>query len=1095
MGLRSMHRRILIRGLSIALGLVGLALAAAIVLPLVVDANRYRGLIQTKAEEALGRKVTLGPMALSVLPTFGIKVDALEVEGLLRARSLTVGVRLLPLLFGGSVDVSKLVLTGPEITAARGADGRWNFESATGPAKAPVGPGSSPPAPGPAGRAFSLSRLLITGGVLHLRDAGGRSGSPLALDFGVELDASVKGSAAGNLEAAFDGALKGDRMLLDLRGSVARAAPPGSTRFDITVDSADIDVARAKDLTTAAGLTWPVPEGLLRSRSLHLGGRLQGSLEGGGLSALTLTDLVVQDADVYLARDRRGRWNFAPLMEDHRPAEGYSGAPAGATLRMKNLRVGGAKVTLHDEAAGAGAPVDLTLKELLLVVSEFERDRPLELQLQASLEPGGGSIAVSGKIPLTVSGTIDASADLERLDARAISAYLKSVTDLDAESGAVTAHIKMKGTYPQEVTAAGSLALDRVKTSAAQPITATADFDITASDSLARIGIKSFDLKLRGSRVGLRGSIARAGDSTLVDLDLPACSIDAADLMGLAALAGVKSPIEVSSSRPVRIQARLKGDIAHRQSLDLSGSLEVSEFSFRLPIMDKPMEQIRGRLAVRGNGFDVTAFSGVIGRSDVGGELSVTDLESPRATFSLTSRHADFWELMSFLRQAPSAAGSPGTAAPPDAGGGLLSRLTARGTLAIGEGSFDTLTFTDLNSKVGLQGRVLELDPVAMKLYGGSIDGSARMEIDQTPPVYTVRLTASGIDTDGLLTANLQMKGMLSGALSGRFSVASSGSTRDAAVRNARGSGELRIEKGKVGAVNVLKVLSRASDLMGETSLKQVSGKLAKEGTEFSSLTGSLEVAGGRIKSSDLLLKTPDLELKDDGSLDLLGGTIDIAGQIVFSETMSQAMVQERSKAVDYFWDTDLGRVSLPLTMTGPIASPMPSIDWGVAGGKLVRRKTEDALRDRLKQAGLGGLLGDRGGKPPERQPGPRESGSSRSEEPAAGALAVNIEEKGFSGNALMPDLKIRGTLAGTTITEAKVRIVDQNGSVVHEQSLMEKVNKYYTTHDRSVPAAINFRVEVDGKRLLTVRGDLQVTISLSDASGASASKNVSVSR
>src|SRR5207249_759536 len=84
-----------------------------------------------------------------------------------------------------------------------------------------------------------------------------------------------------------------------------------------------------------------------------------------------------------------------------------------------------------------------------------------------------------------------------------------------------------------------------------------------------------------------------------------------------------------------------------------------------------------------------------------------------------------------------------------------------------------------------------------------------------------------------------------------------------------------------------------------------------------------------------------------DGSLDLLAGTIVLSGQVVFSETVSRAMVQERSKAVDYFWDAKRGRVDLPLTLSGPITAPTPSIDWGTAGGRLARREGEGSGRAR----------------------------------------------------------------------------------------------------------------------------------------------------
>src|SRR5678810_1108137 len=81
----------------------------------------------------------------------------------------------------------------------------------------------------------------------------------------------------------------------------------------------------------------------------------------------------------------------------------------------------------------------------------------------------------------------------------------------------------------------------------------------------------------------------------------------------------------------------------------------------------------------------------------------------------------------------------------------------------------------------------------------------------------------------------------------------------------------------------------------------------------------------------------------------------------------------------------------------------------------------------------------------PESQNGPAQPKSpAGGAPPVSGDLGVTVEEKGFSGSPLLPGLKVRGTLTGTTITEANARVTDGNGRVVYEQSLMQKVNKYY---------------------------------------------------
>ncbi|HIO02195.1 MAG TPA: AsmA family protein [Alphaproteobacteria bacterium] len=118
--------------------LLGLMIVAALIVPGLIDWDRYRDQIIARASQELGRDLSIdGNISLSILPipTFsvtGIRVANLEGAGtreMVQLKSLNVQVALLP-LFAGSIEVARIVLIEPDIILERLPDGRTNWSLA-----------------------------------------------------------------------------------------------------------------------------------------------------------------------------------------------------------------------------------------------------------------------------------------------------------------------------------------------------------------------------------------------------------------------------------------------------------------------------------------------------------------------------------------------------------------------------------------------------------------------------------------------------------------------------------------------------------------------------------------------------------------------------------------------------------------------------------------------------------------------------------------------------------------------------------------------------------------------------------------------------
>src|ERR1700740_554212 len=92
--------------ISILVVAVVLFLLAALLLPLLVNANSFRPVLESQLSTALGRKVTLGNLSFSVFSgslvadnIFIVDDPAFSTKPFFQAQSLHVGVEVAPLLF------------------------------------------------------------------------------------------------------------------------------------------------------------------------------------------------------------------------------------------------------------------------------------------------------------------------------------------------------------------------------------------------------------------------------------------------------------------------------------------------------------------------------------------------------------------------------------------------------------------------------------------------------------------------------------------------------------------------------------------------------------------------------------------------------------------------------------------------------------------------------------------------------------------------------------------------------------------------------------------------------------------------------------
>jgi AsmA protein len=146
--------------------IIAVLIVLLLVAPFLIPVNQFRPTIEEKASAALGRKVQVGNLSLSLL-SGSLSAENLAIgddpkfssSPFLTAKSLKVGIQLMPLIFSKTLNVTGVTIDSPQVTLLRNAAGRWNYSSLGG-SSTPTK--SSTPANSPTD--FSVKKLQLKDG-------------------------------------------------------------------------------------------------------------------------------------------------------------------------------------------------------------------------------------------------------------------------------------------------------------------------------------------------------------------------------------------------------------------------------------------------------------------------------------------------------------------------------------------------------------------------------------------------------------------------------------------------------------------------------------------------------------------------------------------------------------------------------------------------------------------------------------------------------------------------------------------------------------------------------------------------------------------
>jgi AsmA protein len=239
--------------------IAGIAVAALLLillaLPFLINVNSFRPKIESELTNVLGRPVTLGELSLSLLSgkvgveNVSIADDpAFSKSPFVTAKSLKVGVELMPLIFSKTLNVTGIVLDEPKITLLKATNGTWNFSTLGGPAAKDSAEAAKEGTP----KNLSIAKVEITNGEVAVGRANSAAKPQVYDGVSVELtDLSYTSQFPFKLTAGLPG---GGTANVSGKAGPINPQDSAKTPFDANLKVKDMDIAASGFVDTASGI-------------------------------------------------------------------------------------------------------------------------------------------------------------------------------------------------------------------------------------------------------------------------------------------------------------------------------------------------------------------------------------------------------------------------------------------------------------------------------------------------------------------------------------------------------------------------------------------------------------------------------------------------------------------------------------------------------------------------------------------------------------------------------------------------------------------------------------------------------------------------
>lgn len=603
-----------------------------------------------------------------------------------------------------------------------------------------------------------------------------------------------------------------------------------------------------------------------------------------------------------------------------------------------------ARVVLRDLDAG-------------LVIDAQGNSNWADLVGDAGDEPSArdGGAALAGMV---IAGVQIDSARVSYSDRQSNTQYV--VENLDLKTGEVRAGSRFPLELGFDVTSNAPEMSGRVD------ITGDVLFDLAGPSA----DIEEFRFTFKGEGAGLPGGQADLSLTSKLAVDMAAgtASINGMEVngygvkvLGTFAAKGLKDKLAVSGT----FEVPTLDPLAVMKAMDIEAP-EVSDSAvLKRASMKARVEATASSVALRD-------FVAVLDDSNLAGEVALTDLarKALRFDLQLDGINLDRYLPPSDKTAKPAPSGKPSSSQKPAGGAkpateaealidpAMLLGLDVTGKMRVGTLVVAGATLSDISLDVRAQNGVVRLSPLSATLYEGRYAGNIVLDGRGQALAVSLDETLKGVQVAPLLRDLTGAEERLTGNANLTAKLQMRGNDVEAMKRTLGGNVDFSFLNGAVKGVNIAHFVRQAQ--------ARISGQPAPplnepNQTDFSQLTGTLQIANGVARNDDLDVRSPLLRVGGSGSVNIPAETIDygVRASVVATLTGQGGQGLENLKGV-----------TVPIKVSGTFSNPSYGLDVQALMSGALKQQTQQAqerlkgeLQERVtpdvqeKLRGLGGLL------------------------------------------------------------------------------------------------------------------------------------------